>query len=890
MAEGKGTYSGIFKMLGAAKAAADNRRVAASMGRVLSMSGRLRAGMLGMTSALAGTGAALVAVGMAARRVVNAYGEYTIAQSRIRTTLAAQLPNYRAVSAVVGQHADMVGRRLGYSLTESNEAMMTMLQTGLGTHRSMRVFGTAMQLARVADMDTANATRFLTDTMNMFRMEAARSGEEAQHFARRMSTQLAVAANMASTDIESLQQAFRYAGGELSTLGFESQDVMSALAALSSVGLRSTTAGTRLRGAIAALHTPSQTTLDFFEQFGIRGQELHEVFYDSTGQIRSMGDGMSNLGDLFRRLPSDFARNTAVTRLFGRRAMAAGSAISELSEAGDRFRAISARLGEEDVMEGTILDRQAQERTRSFGFQVEQLRQGITDLGIAFGEILFGAMDETGEGFGTHIRQVAAAIRLSGNLENMTAAQRREWEALSPEVRESGQRYRELFVNIAELIKFLGMLARGIMWLVNNFPRATLAAVGFYMVVGRGGLISAVSGAGQSLMTFSGHLLRNTLMMRHAGIGARLAMLAVAALGVEIAGRATTALQNHIIAQQGMTRELEQIRRGTVAAHAETVRSIPVVGHLAAQYVELAGAIQQAWREHDALTNRQEAAARREFGQAEEQIQRRYERMRESGLEQYRSRSDEELRAMAALQERQQSMVRMATLMYARGIQSERGVQQYLRGRVGAGQIAGISSEIMRLQRPMVARGEADVRREAARMTAGVSGWTEQSRMIRGMDQTATQLGGLESAAERARTALDEIALGIDAPGTRAEQSIPLVQDAYIGGSGLVRASAGDVIVSREHLARAVSARRGAMVGPAMGEGVGDRTMTGPMISSHGGGASEVTVEVPLVIDGTEIARAVGRAHIRHLERSGASFAPEQRRTMRETGFTERVG
>jgi hypothetical protein len=59
-----------------------------------------------------------------------------------------------------------------------------------------------------------------------------------------------------------------------------------------------------------------------------------------------------------------------------------------------------------------------------------------------------------------------------------------------------------------------------------------------------------------------------------------------------------------------------------------------------------------------------------------------------------------------------------------------------------------------------------------------------------------------------------------------------------------------------------------------------------------GGGSSGGGSMPPIIIqiDGREIARAVGREHATHLERSGISTQPGQRRTMRESGFPERLG
>ena len=281
-----------------------------------------------MRSALTGHVAAVAAAGLAVRRTVRDYEQYTVAQSRLRTTLAATTENYRQNATLVGTLADVTANRFGYSLTEANNTMNTMLQTGLGVHRSMRIFETSLQLARVGEIDTAQSTQFLTDTMNMFRMEQARSGEETRHFARRMATQLSVSANMASTNIQQLQQAFRFAGGEMSAMNFSSQETMAALAGVSSMGLRGSTAGTCLRQAMAKLIRITPQTYRVFRRLGIQQDELNQIMFTADGRRRSLAEGMSRLTDVFRRLPNEQGRALAMFQLFGLRGTSAGTALA----------------------------------------------------------------------------------------------------------------------------------------------------------------------------------------------------------------------------------------------------------------------------------------------------------------------------------------------------------------------------------------------------------------------------------------------------------------------------------------------------------------------------------------------------------------------------------
>jgi TP901 family phage tail tape measure protein len=881
---GVGHYKQIFQTIGAAKSTRENKRVQQSLRGVLQAGGRLRAGLLGMASAMAGTGAALVGIGLAARRVVDEFSQLTMAQASMRSTLAAQLPNYRAVGREMSHLAMVEARRLGYGMAEANTSMTTMLQTGVGAHRSARVFGTAMQLARVGGMDAGRAVQFLTDTMNMFRVEAAEGNETGQHFARRMATQLSVSANAASTNIEQLQQAFRYAGGELAAMGFESGEVMAALAGLSSMGLRGTTAGTRLRQAMVKLQNPTRATQRFFQQYNITQDDLTAVMFDSAGAQRDMGEIMTNLSGLFRRLPHDAARAGAMYRLFGLRGIAAGSALAGLTEAGERTQNIMERLRDTDVTEGGILDRQNEEMMRSFGMQMQQLRHGLGDLAIGFGEILFGAMDRSNEGFGTHVRNVAAAIRLSGRMGQMTAAERREWEALSPEVRESGQNYRELFTNLADVLRLLGDLARAVMLLINTFPRLTVIVGGLLFVLGPAGIVGAARHAAAAVTLFGARMTATT-----AAVYPRLALLggAFSLLAVHGVGMLTSALADQIQTTQGLGDEMRMIRGESGRSRRSMIQAIPIVGNLAAQWHDVGLAALEAYRAertvdrlHDERRQRQLAAT------ADEQVEERLARMSASSLQQYQNMSVNERRLAAAEQMSQQSLHRAAQMMFARGDRTEEGIRTRLSGHgISGDRIAELTTQIMNLQRTMNEQDMAMAQRDAPGVF-GLPSWLFGHDIEQGAEGAAEQLGQFEEAlrSASARMFMDNMT------STEGPMSVPGVQDGYIQRGGIIRAASGDVVVSRQHLARAVSARRGAMVGPAMGEGTGDRTMAGPTASGSGGGSMVAEVPVEVVLDGDVIARAVGRRHIRHLERSGAAFAPEQRRTMRESGFPERLG
>ncbi len=150
----------------------------------------------------------------------------------------------------------------------------------------------------------------------------------------------------------------------------------------------------------------------------------------------------------------------------------------------------------------------------------------------------------------------------------------------------------------------------------------------------------------------------------------------------------------------------------------------------------------------------------------------------------------------------------------------------------------------------------------------------------------AKQISDLGNIARNFGATQDEdiFGMGVTIPSGSAP-GMTTMQDGYVRRGGIAGVSTGDIVVSRSHLADAVSGPRGSMVSNIVGS-------DNSTIQPPGGGAAPSTsiqADVPIILqlDGSEIARAVGKVHLRHLERSGTTIQPGQRRTLAESGFSE---
>lgn len=180
----------------------------------------------------------------------------------------------------------------------------------------------------------------------------------------------------------------------------------------------------------------------------------------------------------------------------------------------------------------------------------------------------------------------------------------------------------------------------------------------------------------------------------------------------------------------------------------------------------------------------------------------------------------------------------------------------------GAGKAAGGIAGIAKFLGPL-----------AGALTAGAAAGTAIDKLTGLSDIISNALvkGKREAAAARVK----EFERRISTPKAK------VAKDATATRPGLLPVSAGDIVVDRSALASAItSQRRGAMLG-RMGLGQGMPGVTTPPPATGG----TVNVNVPVQIDGRQVALAVARVKLDDLQRSGATIRPGERRALLQRGF-----
>lgn len=822
---------------------------------------RLRAGMLGMNTMLMGQGAVMVAGGIAARSAIRNFEQYSRAQARIRGILSSSSADISYQRELM-QQADASSRAWGHSLNTSATAMGTMLETGLEAHEAVNFYGVAAEFARAANTDLEGSTRVLVDAMRQF-------DDISTEGARNLASTITVASRISSTSVEELQQSLRYAGVELSAVGYEADETAAALGAMSAIGLRGTTAGTRLRGAILALTRITGRSRDVMTQYGLDHERLDNILTDETGSLRTMTEMTGVLQGIFQDLPTHAAKLNLATALFGRRAYAAGVVLGGLHERSDEFTRVLAELSDEELNQQRMQEA-AEEQMHSFAAQMDLARRSAEELGVTFMERLMPASDDTRQGFGQWLTDLSLATRGAMENANMTEVMREQYEQLSPEMQQAGRDMRDTIDGLIQLLRALAQVGRWVGRLAAMNPQLAIT----FLFVGsairplipmlfQSEVAATASGAGAA---------RAARSWRNFGLATRGSQILVGALIVDLAGRATQAINAHTAEVMGMTNEYERAGR-QLPQWVQSISQLPVIGPWVDQYARLVTLTQRA-------------------GELAGEIEERRQAERESEQERVIQAATEgpEARRRAAWRVRRERLMRTSAMMWHAGIRSEEAVQGEL-ARRGYG---GLNAEL--LAREIAAEqqrtgGAGMTLREAAGgefMAALV-----QARRGLGMGELygTAGMGG-------AQETLDDMFASIRQMEQIEREALidPLSARGFAEQQALARRVAQEEIGVRGgavDISQIMERRRGELR-TAMREGLEDyRMRTAPVTGATPATrmeqdrfevAADLQIEIPVRIDGREIARAAGRHSLEIDERRGVTSSPGARRRTAESG------
>ena len=144
-----------------------------------------------------------------------------------------------------------------------------------------------LDLATVSGMDLGQASDFVTDGLTALGMEA----EDAAY----MVDILAAASTSSNTSVEQMQRAFTNCAPVAGTLGINLRDLTLALGLMADKGVKGAKAGTALKNLMANLSAPTEKQLSFIKKFNLEGAQQKIVNGDLVGGIKEMQSALSKL-------------------------------------------------------------------------------------------------------------------------------------------------------------------------------------------------------------------------------------------------------------------------------------------------------------------------------------------------------------------------------------------------------------------------------------------------------------------------------------------------------------------------------------------------------------------------------------------------------------------
>lgn len=318
-------------------------------------------------------GGTLTSVGQKLLPLSTGIAGLGVAAVKTTADFDSEMSKVSAISGATGTDLDKLrgkaremGAKTKFSASEAAQGMQYMAMAGWKTQDMMDGLEGIMNLAAASGEDLASTSDIVTDALTAFGLSA----KDSSHF----SDILAAASSNANTNVSMMGETFKYAAPVLGSLGYTAEDAALAIGLMANAGIKSSQAGTSLRGAITNLAKPTDTVAAAMDEYGIS-------LTDSSGKMLSLRELMEQLRQKLGGL-SEAEQAQAAAALFGKEAMSGMLAIINGSD--KDFEKLAGAIdncdGSSEKMANTMND--------NLQGQITILMSQLQELAISFGEIL----------------------------------------------------------------------------------------------------------------------------------------------------------------------------------------------------------------------------------------------------------------------------------------------------------------------------------------------------------------------------------------------------------------------------------------------------------------------------------------------------------------------
>jgi TP901 family phage tail tape measure protein len=300
---------------------ADPRAFFLALNKINRQIGNLGRSMSGAGTKIAGMGAAALLPFGAAIRQGTAYQSTLLNIQASTGATASELDRIRAAGMQVSQ-------ALGVGPTEATQGFLELLKAGMSLEQVLGGAGqTALEFAKVGNMDVAAASVVMADAMKVF-------GVTADVAANTMSS----AADASSTSIEEMTMAFSQSAAVAALANQSMGDLSAALAVLANNGVKGSDAGTSVKTMLMRLMAPADDAVGALQEVGLSVAS----FRNADGSMKPLVDIIGTLSGALAGM-DQAARDDIFRRIFGQDAIRAAAILTATGV--DGFNAMTDAMG-----------------------------------------------------------------------------------------------------------------------------------------------------------------------------------------------------------------------------------------------------------------------------------------------------------------------------------------------------------------------------------------------------------------------------------------------------------------------------------------------------------------------------------------------------------------
>ena len=301
MSAGAVRAGGVFVEIGA-----DPRKFFSALSKVNKSLGNMGRSLASGGGRLAAAGIGMAAPIAAAVQQGAAF-ESTLLNIRASTgATAAQIDQIKASSMAMSQ-------ALGVGPTEAAQGMLELLKAGMTLDSVLGGAGrTALEFAKVGEMDVAQAAVVMSDAMNVFKVSSDVAANA-----------LSSAADASSTSIAQMSEAFSMSSAVAGLAGQSIEDLSATLAILANNGVKGSDAGTSVKTMLMRLMAPADDAVGALDQLGLSVASFRGADGNMKPMVEIIGTLNQAMGGLDQTAKDDIFR-----RIFGADAIRAASILA----------------------------------------------------------------------------------------------------------------------------------------------------------------------------------------------------------------------------------------------------------------------------------------------------------------------------------------------------------------------------------------------------------------------------------------------------------------------------------------------------------------------------------------------------------------------------------